>query len=249
MAIAASEGVKSADRAMAILEIFRAARCPLTARDLADQLAMPRSSTNVLLRSLIAGGYLRYHAERSVYYPTLRVFQLGSWLAEGYLDDPAINALLTRLRDETGETVCLWARIGLGLTVMQIVESPQPIRLTVNTGARAPLFGSIVGAAMLAGLDDGAVEGLAVRQAARSGEPLDMDALRKGVARDRQRGHVLGYDRWLPDAGAVAMAIRPEGAAEPLVIGVGGPSFRVRRNEADIVAALVGCRESGALGL
>jgi DNA-binding IclR family transcriptional regulator len=234
---------------MAILEIFRAARAPLTARELADQLAMPRSSTNVLLRSLIQGGYLRYNAERSVYYPTLRVFQLGSWLAEGYLDDPAIDALLTRLRDETGETVCLWARIGLGLTVMQIVESPQPIRLTVNTGARAPLFGSIVGAAMLAGLGDDAVEALALRQAARGGEAVELEGLRRDVARDRQRGHVLGYDRWLADAGAVATAIRPEGATEPLVIGVGGPSFRVRRNEAGIVAALVGCRESFALSL
>jgi DNA-binding IclR family transcriptional regulator len=145
--------------------------------------------------------------------------------------------------------VCLWARIGLGLTVMQIVDSPQPIRLTVNTGARAPLFGSIVGAAMLAGLDEDMVEGLAARQVARSGETLDRDALRQGVARDRQRGHVLGYDRWLADAGAVAMAIRPEGAAEPLVVAVGGPSFRVRRAEAGIVAALMGCRESLALSL
>ncbi|WP_439533927.1 IclR family transcriptional regulator [Polymorphobacter sp.] len=236
--IKAGEGVKSADRAMAILEIFRAARTPLAARDIADRLAMPRSSTNVLLRSLIQGGYLRYHEPRTDYYPTLKVFQLGSWLAEGCLDDPAIDTLLTGLRDRTGETVCLWARIGLGLTAMQIVDSPQPIRLQISTGVSAPLFGSTVGAAMLAALPDTLVDSLAAQHASRSGQALDVEALHQDIAITRQHGHSLGYDRWLPDAGAVAVAIHPQDDAEPLVVGVGGPSYRVRRNEDAIIAAL-----------
>jgi DNA-binding IclR family transcriptional regulator len=237
MTAAATEGVKSANRAMAILEILRAARAPLTARDIADRLAMPRSSTNVLLRSLIQGGYLRYNDSHMDYYPTLKVFQLGSWLAEGSLGDPAIDAMLRRLRDETGETVCLWARIGLGLTAMQILDSQQPIRLRVNTGARAPLFGSSVGAAMLAGLDDALVDTLAAQYARQSETPLDAD-WREQLEGDRVRGHVIGYDRWLPDAGAVAAAFRAEAADEPLVIGVGGPAYRVRRNAAAIVSAV-----------
>ena len=250
MTMPALEGVKSADRAMAILEIFRAARTPLAARDIAEQLAMPRSSTNVLLRSMIQGGYLRYDEAGSFYYPTLRVFHLGSWLAEGLLDDPDMDHMLQRLRDETGETVCLWARVGMGLTAMQILESNQAIKLHFGTGVHAPLFGSTVGAAMLAGLPDDVVDALAARHQARkvtnNTAPLDLKALRLDIARDRHRGHALGYDRWLADAGAVAVSILPPGADEPLVVGVGGPNYRVRRNEAAIIAALTQARDSFA---
>lgn len=238
MTLTAAEGVKSADRAMAILEVFRSQRQPLAAREIAEALGMPRSSTNVLLRSLIQGGYLRYDEARALYFPTLRVFHLGSWLAEGWLDEPELNALMRRLAEATGETVAVWGRIGLELIAMQIIDSAQPIRLYVNAGARAPLFGSIVGAAMLMALPDAEVEALAERHAARVGaSPEWRSALTEEIAQNRARGHALGYDRWLADAGAVAMPHLGIGD-EPLVIGIGGPTLRMRRKEALIVAAL-----------
>ena len=235
---ATAEGVKSADRAMAVLEVFRARRQPLAAREIAEALDMPRSSTNVLLRSLIQGGYLRYDDGRALYFPTLRVFHLGSWLAEGWLDDPALDALMRRLADATGETVALWARIGLELIDMQIIDSAQPIRLYVHAGARAPLFGSTVGAAMLMALPDAEVDALAERHAALvAASPEWRDALAEEIARNRAQGHALGYDRWLADAGAIATPHLTTTGDEPLVIGVGGPSLRMRRKEALIVAA------------
>ncbi len=233
----APDGVKSADRAMAILEVFRQQRRPLSARDLAEALAMPRSSTNVLLRSLIAGGYLRYSEPGALYYPTLRVFHLGSWLIEGLLDDPALDRALRDLAARTGETVCLWARIGLQLAAVAVIEGPQAISLHVRTGIAAPLFGSTVGLALLAALGDAERERLLTRQQ-QTGPAVDLDLTLREVEGTRQRGWCAGYDRWLPDAGAVAAALALPGAAEPLVIGVGGPTFRVRRNEARIADEL-----------
>jgi DNA-binding IclR family transcriptional regulator len=233
------EGVKSADRAMAILEVFRQQRRALSARDLADALVIPRSSTNVLLRSLIGGGYLRYDDLNALYYPTLRVFHLGSWLVDGHLDDPALDRALRDLAARTGETVCLWARIGLQLAAMTVIEGPQAISLHVRTGVAAPLFGSTVGLAMLAALDDAAFEQMLARQEQTAAAPVDRVETLLAVAEMRQRGWCAGYDRWLPDAGAVAAALTLPGAVEPLVIGVGGPTFRVRRNEALIVGALM----------
>ena len=234
-----AEGVKSADRAMAVLEVFRSRRSPLSAREIAEALDMPRSSTNVLLRSLILGGYLRCDEVRALYFPTLRVFHLGSWLAEGCLDDPALETRLRKLADATGETVCLWARIGLELVAMQVIDSAQPIRLDVRTGARATLFGSTVGAAMLMAMDLAEVETLAARHAQHVGALPDWhEALLEEIQRNRAQGHVLGYDRWLADAGAVAVPFVSAPGEEPLVIGVGGPSYRVRRKEALIIAAM-----------
>ncbi len=72
-----SAGVKSADRAMAIMEFFRERRRPATAREIASALSIPRSSVNVLLRSQIQVGYLRYNEQNLTYFPTLKLFQLG----------------------------------------------------------------------------------------------------------------------------------------------------------------------------
>lgn len=238
-----SDGVKSADRAMAILEVFREQRRPISARALADALSMPRSSTNVLLRSMIAGGYLRYDEQTMLYYPTLKVFHLGSWLIEGYLDDPALDSALHALQEATGETVCLWARIGTHLTAIAVVRGPQAISLNVETGMTAPLFSSVVGLAMLAALDDQRIAHLYSRYERAGGVPLDQAELEHEVAGARLRGHCIGYDRWLPDAGAVAAAIVPAGAPEPLVIGIGGPTFRVRRNEEAIIASVSAARQ------
>jgi DNA-binding IclR family transcriptional regulator len=233
-----SDGVKSADRAMAILEVFREQRRPISARALADALSMPRSSTNVLLRSMIAGGYLRYDEQTMLYYPTLKVFHLGSWLIEGYLDDPALDAALHALQEVTGETVCLWARIGTQLAAIAVIPGPQAISLNVETGTTAPLFSSVVGLAMLGALDDQRIAHLYARYERAGGAPLDQAELEHEVTGARLRGYCIGYDRWLPDAGAVAAAIDPAGAPEPLVIGIGGPTFRVRRNESAIIASV-----------
>lgn len=223
---------------MAILEIFREHRRPLGARDIADYLAMPRSSTNVLLRSMIARGYLRYDEANATYYPTLRVFHLGSWLIEGYLDDPALNSLLNELSARTRESVCVWVRAGTALLAIAAQDGPQAIALHVRTGATAPIFRSVVGTTMLAALADDKIESLIARWNRDSESPVQRDMLMLEIAAARLRGYCTGYDRWLPDAGAVAARLNLSEVEEPLVVAVGGPEFRVRRNEAAIIGAL-----------
>lgn len=78
---------------MAVLEFFRDTHRSTTAREIAGALAMPRSSTNVLLRSLIARDFLRYDEVPTAYCPTLRVFQLGNRLLDGFINHPVSTPL------------------------------------------------------------------------------------------------------------------------------------------------------------
>ena len=235
------DGVKSADRAMAILEFFRDTRRPATAREIADALVMPRSSTNVLLRSLIAGGYLRYDEAPTAYFPTLRVFQLGSWLIEGFVNLPRIDAAMRRLSEATGETVCLWMQVGTSLTLVSVIPATQAISLTVQTGMTAPVFGTGVGHALLALLSDKEARALRDRWL-RIAPGADREQAAEVEARvdhvRRNRGVSVAYDMWIPDAGAVSRAFVHPALGEPAVLAVGGPVFRIRRHEASIKAAL-----------
>ena len=234
------EGVKSADRAMAILEVFRDVRRAATARELADMLGMPRSSTNVLLRSLIAGGYLRYDEIRASYFPTLRVFQLGSWLMDGFFNHPRIDAVMRELSAATRETICLWVRVGTVATVVSVIESPQAIALAMKPGESAPIFGSAVGLAFLAAMpvkEVGLLHERWLKTLSKEQRDSSKDLVAK-VEQVRKRRSSVGYDFWLEDAGAVARAFIHPALEETAVLAVGGPVFRIQRNERIIIETL-----------
>ena len=234
------EGVKSADRAMAILELFRDIRRPATARELADVLEMPRSSTNVLLRSLIGGGYLRYDEIRASYFPTLRVFQLGSWLMDGFFNHPRIDAAMRGLSAATRETICLWVQVGTVATAVSVIKSPQAIALAMKPGESAPIFGSAVGLAFLAAMpveEVGLLHERWLKTLSREQRDGSKDLVSK-VEQVRKRGTSVGYDFWLEDAGAVARAFIHPALGETAVLAIGGPIFRIRRNERLILEAL-----------
>ncbi len=225
---------------MAVLELFRDLRRPASAREISESLAMPRSSTNVLLRSLITGGYLRYDETGLDYFPTLKVFQLGSWLIEGFFNDPRVDNAMRALGAATSETVCLWTQVGITMTVMSVVDSTQAIALAIKPGVSAPLFASAVGLALLAALQPSEVEVLYARWMRAAPDRVDAlpDLLKRIAAVRRQGGASIGYDYWLPDAGAAACAFRHPTLGEHAVLAVGGPIFRIRRNEAAVRAAL-----------
>jgi DNA-binding IclR family transcriptional regulator len=236
-----TDGVKSANRVLALLELFRHWRRPASAREIAEALAMPRSSTTVLLRSMIQGGYLRVESDLNLYFPTLRVFQLGSWMGDGFLADAALTTLLEKIAAATDETVCAWVRQGFSARVFQVIPSTQPIALSIEEGATAPLFGSAVGSAFLGLLDDKALEALIDlhNRAPLAGRRAVRDVVLADVAGVRERGVSIGYHRWLADAGAVAAPLCDAVYGEPLVVAVGGPVFRIERNEARIEDALL----------
>jgi IclR family transcriptional regulator, KDG regulon repressor len=237
---AVPDGVKSADRVMALLELFRLWRRPASAREISETLEMPRSSTNVLLRSLIQGGYLRFDEQTLTYFPTLKVFQLSSWLVEGFLTDQVLDDVMMGLVAQTQETVCLWSMIGLSARILRVIPSPQAIALSVREDDSASLVGSTVGLAFLAGLSDEAVAALVLRhnQQAAPGCTVDLADIMRNVAISRLRGVSVGYNRWIADAGAVIALIDPAVFGEPLAIAVGGPMFRIQRNESAIESAL-----------
>ena len=234
------DGVKSADRAMAILEVFRDIRRPATARELADMLEMPRSSTNVLLRSLIARGYLRYDESRTSYFPTLRIFQLGSWLMDGFFNHPRIDAAMRELSVATRETICLWVHVGMVATVVSVLDSPQAIALAMKPGESAPIFGSAVGLAFLAAMsveEVGLLHERWLKTLSKEQRDSEKDLI-ADVARVRERGTSVGYDLWLDDAGAVARGFLHPALGETAVLAIGGPIFRIQRNERQLVEAL-----------
>ena len=237
----AIEIVKSAKRVIEVLEHFAEARRPMTGTEIAEMLSYPKSSTNALLRSLVAMGYLDLDDLTKSYFPTMRVGLLGSWLPLMLPNAINLEALVLRVQERTNETVTLSTQADLEMVFARVLPSTHPIALNLKPGSRAPLLESAVGLALLASMKDDQVARIIRRSGYGStrAKSAERAALNERIATVRSNGYAIVYDRVLPDTGALATAlpISPPGA--PIVLGVGGPIDRIRFNEAAIAAVLL----------
>jgi DNA-binding IclR family transcriptional regulator len=237
--------VKSAGRVMEVLELFAAERTPLVASEIARRLDWPKSSTNVLLRSLVSMGYLMVDVETIEYFPTPRITGLGDWIPDALrAGDDAIRCL-EELHDRTGETVTLSIQNAFDMQFVVVLPGTFPISLTMREGFTASIFTTAVGTALLTEETDDTVRRLAQRANHRrrndGGRRVDVGKLLAEVRAARERGYAVGYERVFPDTGALGMAVRSRTGGRTLVVGVGGLAARIRRNEAQIVDAMRKC--------
>lgn len=233
--------VKSAGRVLEVLELFAAERTPLVGSEVSRRLGWPKSSTNVLLRSLVALGYLMVDARTVEYFPTPRVTNLGDWIPEALRAGDDTMRSLEELHDRTGETVTLSIQNGFEMQFVVVLPGTFPISLTMREGFTAPIFTTAVGIALLAEESDDTVRRLAQRANHRrrnGGRRVEIGKLLAEVRATRERGYAVGYERVFPDTGAIGMAVQSRMGGRTLVVGVGGLAARIRRNEGQIVEAM-----------
>jgi len=233
--------VKSAGRALAILEYFAEIRRPAAAREIAAKLEIPRSSANVLIRSLVNLGYLWFDDEHWTYFPTPKVVRLGGWLHEGFHIDPRYVRALHKLNEQTGETVTLSIQNGFEVQFIRVLHCKHPIGLNLAEGQKVSLFDSAVGLAILSCIDSGEIRELAATFNARKGLEggiINEESLLDRVRGVRRAGVSIAYDKVLPDTGALAVGIRNGVVDKPLAFGVGGPTQRIRGNQRRLIEIL-----------
>lgn len=234
--------VKSAGRALEVLEVFARERRALNAKQVECELRYPPSSTVMLLKSLMLLGYLRFDRRTKLYYPTLRVTLLGDWLRTGATGSDALLGAMQALASRTQETVFLSTPNDVYMQVTHIVQGQQPISLNVQPGLLLPMAGTAVGHAYLSTRNDEDITKL-VRRMNRSRATEDRHdpaAVVATVRGARRRGHATAYGV-LEDVGAIARAVPSHDGATAAVICIGGPAERIRGAEATLARELRRC--------
>lgn len=228
--------VKSAARALDILEVFAGRREALTATELGTALGYPKSSMSVLLRSLVTQGYLTVSGRDQIYFPTLKVARLGDWIAGALIGSQRLLDTLDSLRAETGETVTLTGPLDLQMRCLHALIGTHPISLQVEEGVRFPMMGTAIGAAWLAAQPVAEADALVLRWSKTEKQsPASTARVRAMVEQARERGFAAAYDAVLPDTGALAMPVETPGSDDTLVVAVAGLNSRIHDREADLV--------------
>ena len=229
--------VSQVENVLALFELFAREKSPRTLTALAEQLGMPKSSAFNLIHTLLARGFLYETRRRGGYYPTRRLLDLATFIAEGDPFLQGIHRYLEALAAETGETALLAVREHHEVVYVDVKESSSPIRYSARVGDRRPLCTASSGKAILASLAprERAVVLESVALTAPAGLPVA--ALASELDAALARG-------WCEDRAKTAPDVM--GIGVPLVCGdrrfglaVAGPIYRMQDRRGELAGALM----------
>lgn len=148
------QNVKSAQRALELLEVV--ARYPngVTFVELAEQLTYPKSSLHGLLHTVVAMKWLTLDPDDRHYSIGVRPWEVGQAFRRSR--DIVIRArrYLREANEALDETVQLGILDDLDVVYLDKVEGTQPLRLVSHVGSRLPAYVTGIGKALLSGLPE-----------------------------------------------------------------------------------------------
>jgi DNA-binding IclR family transcriptional regulator len=202
--------VKSAGRALDIIEGLAAAPDGLAFTDLARRQAIPKSSLHALLAVLTDRGYVELDADRRIYALGIKAWEVGqAWRAQGSLVVKAFP-VMERTVAAINETVQLAVLDGIENVYLAKVDCSHPVRLQSEVGKRLYAHATGLGKVLLASRSD---EDLRARYDAIpfpsvASSPIhSLDDLLAVVARVRTNGFSVDDQEYTPGLRCVAVPV------------------------------------------
>lgn len=148
------EGVKSAARVMAIIDLLTKEHRGAGFSEICARLDLPKSSTHALLRTMTDRGFLTVDRRTRRYGIGVRVWEAGQAYLQGF-DLPSIALpYMEAARDSLNETIQLAILDGVDNVYVAKVEADHRLALQSRVGARLPAYSTGLGKVLLAGLSD-----------------------------------------------------------------------------------------------
>jgi len=227
-----AQAVKSAQRALRILELLTSQERGLTFGEIADALRYPRSSLHGLLWTMTDEGWLELDQATRRYALGIRTWEAGNaYLRAMDLSDRA-RPYMERVRDALEETVQLSVLDGRYNVYVAKVDGTQRLMLASAVGRRLEAHATGLGKVLLADLSP---QELAERI---GGEPLerftantitDPEDLRRELELIHRRGYALDEEEYTAGVRCVAVGVRDHSGRMAAAMSVSVPTVRFNR--------------------
>lgn len=194
--------VPALNRGIAILKLFRRGRRALSAPEIANELAIPRSTVHRLLVELAALGLVRREGEGR-FALDAGVLTLGYEYLAGADLAPLAEPLLERLRDETNWSAHLGVRQGRDVIYLSRCPSRAALQRNVGVGSVLPARQTLMGRILLSDLEPTELRALYADDEDRLSE-AQIHELQHLIEDDLKRGFVA--DTGYFEAGVQAVA-------------------------------------------
>ena len=224
--------VKSAVRVLQIFQLFAETKVPASLATISQQLEMPKSSCQALLRTLETHGYVANRDESKNYYPTRKLYEQMRVIVE---EDPFLKdlmPLLQELSDASGESVFLAHRQDLMAHYLEIVQGRQALRFAGTAGERRPLYIGAAGQSLLGGMPKAERVALVNRIRFERFSPntiTSATALLKEVEVGVKRGWFMSIGGYQQEVSSIGNFVWLNGQLYAIVIAA--PTQRIERNQ------------------
>ena len=233
--------VKSAERTLALFELFSLYQRPMGVGEISRALAIPQPSVSMLVRNLTSLGYLEHDRVDRTYVPTIRIMLLGTWISRRFSEEHNLDRRLDELLARTGESILVAIQNGIYSQYVLAKLPSHPGRLEVQSGLLRPITMTAVGRALLSLRPDQEVEAIIRRCNAEVTEerhrvrPAEfMDVIRQV----RANGYARTNGDMTPGRSVIAVTVPGPVGRMPMAVGIGGLVAHVKEKEAEILAAL-----------
>jgi IclR family acetate operon transcriptional repressor len=235
--------VKSATRALEIIELFAIHRQPLTVTEISDALSIPQSSSSVLLHSLSSAGFITRDRKSRKYIPSIRSVFLGNWIHDTLFCDGSLLAALDALSRAAQATVRLGVRNSVYVRYVHVSwpKNACSERRGLSPGVAMPICQDALGQALLMGESDRDVCGI-VRRAnaeANGSKVVKVERFMEELRAHRGAGFVECADFESACERVLAVQLRPP-VGGPIAIGLGIDSSRLPAERGRLLELLVG---------
>ena len=233
----------SAVRAIRLLDTLARAQRPLTNREIAERLDVGPSSALALMRDLLNGGFVIRDSRTKKFWLHPRVASIGARVHHATALSPAMERLVQRLTESTGESVCLSVQFETRAEVARLTPGPDGERPALYEGMTGPMLSSGAGVCILSLMNEKLREQL-IRRCRHYGDSFgpgrrslaDLEAAIRGV---RERGYIV---QTIGAAGGVAGIAFPVRVGMPVhpfgALIIGGRASRIQARERDVIASV-----------
>jgi len=217
--------VPSLERGLRLLSVLAAARTELSLSELAERLALSRSTVFRLCYTLDRLGYVR--RTRLGYEMGPRVLTLGfDYLSSLDLVDIA-RPELTALRDDTGASAHLGVLHGRDVIYIAQVPSLRQLASRVAVGSHFPAHAMSMGRLLLSALPDDEFDALykgVPLERFTDDTPATYEELRARIAADRERGYVVSRGSLERGIAALAAPVFDRDGKIAAAVNISGPA-------------------------
>ena len=226
-----SDSVRTVERACDILLCFSRQTPELTLTQISERTGLNKSTAHRLLATLEKKRFIDRNPVTGAYRLGIYLFQMAYLTVEYHDLRRLAGPFLKRLCEQHRETITLAELDGADLIYLDVIESPQRVKLAAATGQRLPAFCTASGKAILAFSPNRLVESIM-----DSGMPqytpstlTSPEALQADLALTRERGFAISEQEFEEGINAVAAPILNNSNQARASIAIAGPSYRLTR--------------------
>lgn len=223
--------MRLANRIIDVLYCLQTEGGGLGVTDIASRVALPKSTTHRLLQALESRWLVAQDLVTQRYTLGMGLVALSSAVLQekNILLAPS-QGPMEKLRDVSGETVCLHVASGLERVCIRQVESPHRVRYTIEIGKPLPLYSGASGKLLLAYMPERVVDRVIERTRLTpiyKGTITDPATLREQLSAIRRDGYSCSFEETTPLGAAVATSVRDDRGQVIACVTIYGPLMRL----------------------